>query len=704
MNESKLNALFETLETRPPSPGAEDRAIDAGLQAFRQAAQKSAAPRRPIVDALANTWEWIMQHRMAFGTVTACLVALPLGLAVYKAYNPNIHYMFGPPERHAAVERAPVASRQPAQVPARSEDRSANSAPAPTVLGPNYTAEQMLSNLRAMDRDPSPESDTVLSESVPTAQQQLNRQQRLVLQPNLRAKQESQRRAIGTVAEADAEATPPPVAADRGRQTVGQPADRRFESVETNPLTLVEDKPVSTFSIDVDTASYAFVRRMLTRNALPAPADIRVEEMINYFSYDYPLPEPGAAPFRPTVAVYPTPWNADTRLLHIGIKGRDIAASERPRANLVFLIDTSGSMNGPDRLPLLQTAFRLLVQELDGNDTVSIVTYAGAAGTVLEPTPASDRQRILDAIETLQPGGSTAGAAGIRQAYALAERGFDKDGVNRVILATDGDFNVGMSDTDQLKNYIAEKRKTGVFLSVLGFGEGNYNDGLMQVLAQNGNGNAAYIDTLKEAEKVLVTEATRTLFPIAKDVKIQIEFNPAAVSAYRLVGYETRMLRRQDFNNDRIDAGEIGSGHTVTALYEIVPADGAARPVDNLRYSANRVAPRSDQSTDGEVAFLKLRYKEPSGTESRLIEVPVTTDVESASLDAVSVDMRFAAAVAAFAQKLRGDDNLDAIDYERIQALAAGARGADRFGLRSEFVDLVRLARLLSPAPSGNER
>lgn len=656
-----------------------------------------------------------MQHRMAFGTATACVVAVPLGLAVYKVYNPNLYYLFGPDDRPAVVETvrsgesagagAPVASGQTAQAPTRSEDRSADSAPAPALPGPNYSTDQMISILRGSGPEPSPAPSAALSEAVPTAQRRPHSRQQLMLGPSLLARQRTERRALGTVAETDAEAAPPPpVGADRGRQTVGQPADRRFESVETNPLTLVEDKPVSTFSIDVDTASYAFVRRMLTRNALPAPADIRVEEMINYFSYDYPLPEPGAAPFRPSVAVYPTPWNAETKLLHIGIKGRDIAASERPRANLVFLIDTSGSMNGPGRLPLLQTAFRLLVQQLDETDTVSIVTYAGAAGTVLEPTPASDKQRILDAIETLQPGGSTAGAAGIRQAYALAERGFDKDGVNRVILATDGDFNVGMTDTDQLKNYIAEKRKTGVFLSVLGVGEGNYNDGLMQVLAQNGNGNAAYIDTLKEAEKVLVTEATRTLFPIAKDVKIQIEFNPAAVSAYRLVGYETRMLRRQDFNNDRIDAGEIGSGHTVTALYEIVPAGSADRPVDALRYSANRVAPQGDRATSGEVAFLKLRYKEPSGTESRLIEVPVTTDMERASLDAVSADMRFAAAVAAFAQKLRGDPRLEAMPYERIEALAAGARGVDRFGLRAEFVNLVRLARLLSPASTDTDR
>ena len=473
---------------------------------------------------------------------------------------------------------------------------------------------------------------------------------------------------------------------------------RRAPLVEANSHELVADKPVSTFSIDVDTAAYARVRRMLNRGTLPAPSDVRVEEMVNYFNYDYPLPQAGDVPFRTSLALYPTPWNADTRLLHIGIKGRDVIPLERPRANLVFLIDTSGSMQGPDRLPLLKTGFRLLVDRLEPDDTVAIVTYAGKAGTVLEPTKVARRAEILAALDKLSSGGSTAGHAGIAEAYRLAEKTFDPDGVNRVMLATDGDFNVGMTDLQELKTYIAGKRKSGVFLSVLGFGQDNTNDALMQVLAQNGNGTAAYIDTLKEAEKVLVTEATSALFPIARDVKVQVEFNPALVSAYRLVGYETRLLRRQDFNNDRIDAGEIGSGHTVTALYELTLAGADNKLVDDLRYGQPSTATEAESLQ--EFAFVKLRYKPLDSEASRLIEMAVTADVESAGVQDVSADMRFAASVAAFGQKLRGDPDLSGFDWKAISALADGAKGSDPFGFRSEFVDLVRLAGLLNPVPS----
>ena len=368
--------------------------------------------------------------------------------------------------------------------------------------------------------------------------------------------------------------------------------------------------------------------------------------------------------------------------------------AEQPKANLVFLLDVSGSMNEPDKLPLLQSAFRLLVDKLRPDDTVSIVTYAGDAGTVLMPTKVSERAKILSAIDNLTPGGSTAGEAGIREAYKLAEQSFVKGGVNRVMLATDGDFNVGQTDDEDLKRIIEEKRKTGVFLSVFGFGRGNLNDQMMQTIAQNGNGTAAYIDTLAEAEKVLVQDASSTLFTIAKDVKIQVEFNPAAVSEYRLIGYETRALNREDFNNDRVDAGEIGSGHSVTAIYEITPKGSAAgdrRPA--LRPGRDRQC--GGVANADEYAFVKIRYKLPDEDVSKLITTPVTRANEVSSFDAAGADQRFSVAVAAFGQKLRGADQTADFGYDRIMEIATAARGADPFGYRSEFLSLVRLASAL---------
>ncbi len=382
---------------------------------------------------------------------------------------------------------------------------------------------------------------------------------------------------------ADSYATPAPLA----DQPVPQEENRdRVEEFKTNPIHATAEDPVSTFSIDVDTASYSFARRSLKEGYLPQADTVRVEEMINYFPYDWKGPDSAATPFNSTVSVMPTPWNANTKLMHVAIKGYDVKATEKPKANLVFLIDVSGSMDEPDKLPLLKSAFRLLVDKLGADDTVSIVTYAGDAGTVLMPTKATEKSKILSAIDNLSPGGTTAGEAGIKEAYQLAEQSFVKDGVNRVMLATDGDFNVGQTDDDDLKRLIEKERQTGVFLSVFGFGRGNLNDQMMQTIAQNGNGTAAYIDTLAEAEKVLVEDASSTLFTIAKDVKIQVEFNPAKVAEYRLIGYETRALNREDFNNDRVDAGEIGSGHAVTAIYEITPKGSPATMIDDLRYGA----------------------------------------------------------------------------------------------------------------------
>ncbi len=381
---------------------------------------------------------------------------------------------------------------------------------------------------------------------------------------------------------------------------IAEPNTEAFANAEVNPVKIVATEPVSTFSIDVDTASYSVVRSSLMNGYLPPPDAVRIEEMVNYFPYAYPAPEAGEAPFKPTVSVIQTPWNEGTRLVHIGIQGRMPALADRPPLNLVFLIDTSGSMEDPNKLPLLQQSFRLMLGQLRPEDQVAIVTYAGSAGLVLEPTAAKDSAKILSALNNLAAGGSTAGQEGLQQAYAVA-RDMAADGeVTRVLLATDGDFNVGISDPEALEDYIAGERKSGTYLSVLGFGRGNLDDATMQALAQNGNGTAAYIDTLSEAQKVLVDQLTGALFPIADDVKIQMEFNPAVIAEYRLIGYETRALNREDFNNDRVDAGEIGAGTSVTALYEVTPVGSPALRTDPLRYeAAEAAAEAAPDASDG---------------------------------------------------------------------------------------------------------
>jgi Ca-activated chloride channel homolog len=479
--------------------------------------------------------------------------------------------------------------------------------------------------------------------------------------------------------------------------TIEQGRDR-FEQAPSNPVKSVSSEPVSTFSIDVDTASYAFVRRALNAGRLPQKDAVRVEEMINYFPYGYPLPEDRTAPFKPTVTVLPSPWNPSNKLVHIAIKGYDIARAERPRANLVLLIDTSGSMAPENRLPLLKNAFRMLVDTLQSDDTVGVVTYAGQAQVALEPTKIAEKHKIVEAIDRLQAGGSTAGAAGIQQAYLMAEAGFDKAAVNRVILGTDGDFNVGITNQAELKGFIERKRETGIYLSILGVGHDNYNDALMQALAQNGNGVATYVDTLNEARKVLVDEASSSLFPIAKDVKIQVEFNPTRVAEYRLIGYETRLLRREDFSNDKVDAGDIGSGHAVTAIYEITPV-GSAKLVEDLRYAQPAATPAvGPQNGKGkEYAFLKIRYKLPKEEKSRLIDLPITQAFEKPAVGEVPTDVRFSIAVAGFAQLLRSEPHLKAFGYDEVIALAAVARGDDPFGYRAEFVSLARLAKTARP-------
>jgi Ca-activated chloride channel homolog len=478
---------------------------------------------------------------------------------------------------------------------------------------------------------------------------------------------------------------------------VAEPESRdKFEPFASSPVKQVAAEPVSTFSIDVDTASYGFVRRSLMAGRTPPRDAVRVEEMINYFPYNYPRPEGAAAPFQPTVTVTPAPWKPTNKLVHIGIKGYDIAAKERPRANLVFLIDVSGSMAPDDRLPLLKNAFRMLLDELKPDDTVGIVTYASHSGIALEPTRVAERAKIADVISRLHAGGSTAGGDGLQNAYKLAEAHFYKNSVNRIILATDGDFNVGISDHEQLKHFIEGKRRSGIYLSVIGVGQDNYNDRMMQALAQNGNGVAAYVDTLNEARKVLVDEASSTLFTIAKDVKIQIEFNPAQVSEYRLIGYETRALKREDFNNDKIDAGEIGSGHTVTAIYEVTPV-GAPKFVDDLRYGKPQAQAPQSQAPAGELGFLKIRYKLPAEDVSKLIMLPIAAGREDASIQDAPEDVRFSIAVAAFGQLLRSEPYTGSFNFDSVLALAQTARGADPFGYRAEFLNLVRLAKSTHP-------
>ena len=472
-----------------------------------------------------------------------------------------------------------------------------------------------------------------------------------------------------------------------------QPDTEAFANAPASPVKVAAEAPVSTFSIDVDTASYSVIRSSLTTGYLPAPESVRIEELVNYFPYAYPLPEAGAPPFRPTVIVAETPWNPDTLLMTVGLQGRQPATDDRPPLNLVFLIDTSGSMAQPNKLPLLVQSFRLMVGQLDPADEVAIVTYAGSAGRVLEPTPSTERGTIMAALGRLHAAGSTAGAEGIQVAYGTAA-GMVADGeVTRVVLATDGDFNVGISDPEQLEGFIARQRDGGVYLSVLGFGRGNLDDATMQALAQSGNGQAAYIDTLAEAQKVLVDQLVGTLFPIADDVKIQVEFNPAAVAEYRLIGYETRALRREDFNNDRVDAGEIGAGHAVTAIYEVTPVGSPAVLHDALRYAARTAEPPPAQSPAGvsELAFLRLRYKEPGQAASELIEVPIAREVGAAG-----ADHRFAAAVAGFGQLLRGGVYTGGWTWADAIALAEANTGDDPYGYRREAVTLMRLAESLT--------
>ncbi|MCU4176924.1 YfbK domain-containing protein [Carboxylicivirga sp. N1Y90] len=485
----------------------------------------------------------------------------------------------------------------------------------------------------------------------------------------------------------------------RGHSFVAYEQDFNTESyagISENGYKQVTSEPLSTFSVDVDRASYTNVRRFLNQGQLPPEGSVRIEEMINYFNYDYEEPEK-EHPFAVNSEMATCPWNDEHYLLKVGLKGKEIEKDNLPASNLVFLIDVSGSMNASNKLPLLKSSFRLLVNELRDEDYVSIVVYAGAAGLVLEPTSGQNKKTILDALDKLQAGGSTAGGAGLKLAYATAKEHFVEDGNNRIILATDGDFNVGESSNASMEQLVADERDNGIYMTVLGFGMGNYKDDRMEIIADKGNGNYAYIDNLQEAQKTLVSEFGGTLFTIAKDVKFQIEFNPEQVLAYRLIGYENRLLNDEDFNDDTRDAGEIGAGHTVTALYEIIPqgADDAKKwikSVDELKYQKKQK--RRNVAMSDDWLTLKLRYKRPDEKASNLMEYVIKGDVDA--FDEASKDFRFAASVAAFGMILSDSKYKGDIDYEDLKEMAKESRGNDEDGFKAEMIRLIKTAESLS--------
>lgn len=715
MSDLKLERLKD-LPTPPPREGARKAALAAALDAFDQptsenaAAKKSSeAPKasRPAARLTSASQPGMRRKVMSItryhyglaASVAALVVAAPIGLHVMKqslsgmlgnvSTNLNVGggYAGGPARREATAPQPPPQQMPVAQAPLAAPPKPqppATIAEAP--VAPPAPSRSAMETARPRLADDAPREQHAKKKlaGVPAEARPVE------------AKRLPDGRASALFYPRRDEAPPMPPQVEEHRD--------QFQGAPDNPVKQTAQEPVSTFSLDVDTASYSFMRRALNAGLLPPKDSVRVEELINYFPYDYPRPESADAPFLPTVSVFPAPWNGDHKLVHIGIKGYEIHAAERPHANLVLLIDVSGSMSPQDRLPLLKNSFRMLVDELKPDDTISIVTYASDTRIALEPTKVADKGRILAVIDSLQAGGGTYGQGGIQQAYQLAEANFDARGVNRIVLATDGDFNIGISNRDELKGFIERKREKGIFLSVIGVGRGNYNDAMMQALAQNGNGTAAYVDTLNEARKVLVDEASSTLFPIAKDVKIQVEFNPALVSEYRLVGYETRMLKREDFSNDKVDAGDVGSGHAVTAIYEITPA-GAAPSVDALRYgqpaaAERRIggeAPAQQAPSAGEYGFLKLRYKLPKEDTSRLVSLPITPALEKRTIVDASAEARFSTAVAGFGQLLRGSPYLKSFGYDDVIALAGSAKGDDAFGYRAEFINLVRLAKSARP-------
>lgn len=678
MTDDDLKSLFEGVDRIEPGEEARARARQAALAAFAgknaQVPQGNVTPLRPTPSS--NPLDGNGRSRMNMskrqwlmgGAASAAVVVLAVSV-VMKIGNP-------PFEPRSVL---PVASEGTAPKPALPEEaRRDQQAQLAKRQAENAAAEREAvagpAKGQAMADSVSQEMGSVASAPTPTT-----------AQPRPSAPQASRKMVAAappSSAPVLAEVSPPAQYQEVGRD--------RFEAVDSSPVKSVATEPVSTFSVDVDTASYSFVRRQLNQGVLPQKDAVRLEEMLNYFDYDYPLPDSRETPFKATVTVTDSPWKPGNKLLHIGIRGYELPRAQHPASNLVFLLDVSGSMNSPDKLPLVKQSMGLLLSQLQPSDTVSIVVYAGAAGTVLEPTPANEKQKILAALDRLSAGGSTAGGEGIQLAYQLARSSFKKDAVNRVILATDGDFNVGITSNAELQGFIERQRDEGIYLSVLGFGQGNYHDQLMQALAQNGNGVAAYIDTLGEAQKLLVDEASSTLFPIAKDVKLQLEFNPQTVSEYRLLGYETRALKQEDFNNDKVDAGDIGAGHRVTAIYEITPVGAASGLLEPSRYQPQQPAAEGHAR---EYGFLKIRYKLPEESSSRLITTPIPVDGGELSAR-VARETAFATAVAGFAELLKGGQYSGNWSYQDAIKLANSNKGEDLYGYRSEFVQLVRKAEV----------
>ncbi len=699
-----LDDLRKALKAAPPAsdPARKAAAMATAMQAFdahqSERTQENAGAVRPMSDRPSGTGFLTGVLGMLANlttrqglAATASVAAIAVGLGVVLTTMPKGLAPISKPDVSVTADAPsplkPVA--EPPLPPAETvvgqdaAKKSADAAPAPaeTTATVAETKPEADGTVIAGQAEIAAAEEQALAETAP-ADAELRRER---VDQSVMADALAQSAPAGSMAaggesfRAQAEgdfglATVAPAPAMEPEVIVPEPNTEAFPEADANPVKIAATDPVSTFSIDVDTASYSVVRSSLMSGYLPPADAVRIEEMVNYFPYAYPAPKADEAPFKPTVSVIQTPWNAGTRLVHIGIQGRMPALADRPPLNLVFLIDTSGSMEDPNKLPLLIQSFRLMLGQLRPEDQVAIVTYAGSAGLVLEPTAAKESARITAALNNLAAGGSTAGQEGLQQAYAVAEGMADDGEVTRILLATDGDFNVGISDPEALKDFVADKRKSGTYLSVLGFGRGNLDDATMQALAQNGNGTAAYIDTLSEAQKVLVDQLSGALFPIADDVKIQMEFNPAVIAEYRLIGYETRALNREDFNNDKVDAGEIGAGTSVTAIYEVTPVGSPAVLSDPLRYQASD-APPAQADAPTELGFLKLRYKEPGASSSTLIELPVSPEPGEAG-----ADTRFAVAVAGFGQLLTGRDLSRRLGLGRGHR--AGERSAGRRPLR----------------------
>jgi Ca-activated chloride channel family protein len=609
---------------------------------------------RSVIDIRDDPWFWAIARPLAIAALVAVL-ALVAGVAVFSLRHENIR--FAQDERIGPVPVRP----KPADVQAEFQ--------MPTEVG-----------LSAAAKAPA-------AVHLPPAV------------PAMAAKQS--RNKGGTLNYSIAQAPAKVVGGAERFREIRQPSGEfntaTYDRILENPFLDTKDNPLSTFSIDVDTASYSNVRRFINEGSLPPKDAVRVEEMVNYFTYDYAQPTDDK-PFAVHLDVASCPWEVSHRLVRIGLKGKEIATDKRGPSNLVFLLDVSGSMTPPERLPLVKQAMRLLVEKLTESDRVAIVVYAGASGLALPSTTGDHKEQILQALENLQAGGSTNGAEGIQLAYKIAADNFIKGGVNRVILATDGDFNVGVTSQGDLIRMIEDKAKAGVFLSVLGVGTDNLKDSTMQKLADKGNGNYAYLDSLDEARKVLVQQMNGTLVTIAKDVKIQVEFNPARVASYRLIGYEKRMLRKEDFNNDKVDAGEIGAGHTVTALYEVVPVGAtnpgvSVPPVDPLRYSSNERSTSTQATSSNEMLTVKLRYKKPDGDKSELVERAVT-DTDG-KFENAPVDLKFAAAVAEFGMILRDSEYRGNGTLAAVLEWAEEGKGSDSNGYRAGFIDLVRKTQAL---------